>query len=242
MRRALLLLLLLAAPCWGQPPKLVIPPEIRPSGQYARMTPETDAASVLYVGLDRLDPFPPELLRDQRLFVLDCYGKPEGRYRFAAVAASKTGEQVRSDFVLVIGTPTPTPVPPAPPIPPVPPPPEGKYGISRISYDAALKVDNLAEATNLGNAHDTLASKVAAGVHPTPAAILQGWRDSNRGALGGDAAAMARWANWGAAVSARIKALNESGQLKSDLQWSEMFFEVADGLEYAAKAGVRRLR
>jgi hypothetical protein len=116
------LVLFLGSLACGQPPSLVIPAEVRPSGQYVRFSPQTDAVAVAYVGLSGLDAFPSEDLKDSRRFLLDVYGKPAGRYGFAAIASSKTGEQVRADFVVVIGN-----VPPGPaPVPPVPPGPGPK--------------------------------------------------------------------------------------------------------------------
>lgn len=101
------------------PPKLEIPAEIRPSGQYAIYQPKTDAVSVVYVGLDGIEPLPAELLRDGRTFVLDCRGLPKGRFRFVAVAAGKNGYQVKTNFVLNTGdaptTPNPDPKPPTQP-------------------------------------------------------------------------------------------------------------------------------
>src|SRR5229473_610438 len=119
MKHSLSLLLLLAAcPAYADPPSLDIPDEVKPAGQFIIFTPKTDAVSVTYIGLDSLEPLPPAILKDGRMFALDCYGKPVGRYRFAAVAAGKTGEQTRKDFVAVIGT---GPLPPNPPNPPNPP-------------------------------------------------------------------------------------------------------------------------
>lgn len=85
------------------PPTLEIPAENRPSGQYVTIAPKTDAVAVTYVGLDGLDPVPSQLLRDGRVFLLDSRGLKDGRYRFVAVGAGKTGEQARVDFVVVIG-------------------------------------------------------------------------------------------------------------------------------------------
>jgi hypothetical protein len=124
VRRACLLLLFVAGPAWADPPKLVVPAEVKPDGQYAVMTPVTDAVEVTYIGLDGIEPFPKALVADKKTFALDCYGKPAYRYRFAAVASSATGEQVRKDFVLVVGGGPPPPQPPGPgPVPPGPTPP-----------------------------------------------------------------------------------------------------------------------
>lgn len=124
-----------AALSLAAPPKLTIPAELKPVGGYVRHTPETDAVSVVYVSLDGLDPFPSEELKDGRRFLLPVAGVKDGKYRFAAVAASSTGEQSRADFVVVVGTPTVEPppktpiiAPPAtPPTTPAPAPAKGLY-------------------------------------------------------------------------------------------------------------------
>lgn len=134
-RPALLLLASLAiacgAPAVAAPPKLTIPAELRPAGDYVTLKPDTDAVSVTYVGLSGVDPFPSDFLKDARHFVLPIRGLKAGSYKFAAVAASKDGEQARVDFTAVVpgepGTPTPPPVPPTPPDPPTPPKPAALY-------------------------------------------------------------------------------------------------------------------
>lgn len=98
------------------PPSIEMPGEVRPERGWVRLSPKTDAVSVTYVSLDGLEPFPSEELRDSRRFLLPVAGVSEGRYRFAAVAASKTGEQTRVDFVVIVGT-APSPTPPTPPKP-----------------------------------------------------------------------------------------------------------------------------
>lgn len=103
--------LMAVAPAVAAPPTLKVPAEVRASEEYVRFTPETDARSVVYVGLSGVDPFPSEELKDARRFLLNTRGLPEGRYLFTAVAASDTGEQARANFVVVVGTP---PKPPGP--------------------------------------------------------------------------------------------------------------------------------
>lgn len=137
-RVPVLALLLAASVTLAAPPKLDLPAEVRPAGDYARFTPETDAASVVYVGLSGVDAFPSEELRDPRRFLLPVRGLPAGRYRFAAVAAGKTGEQVRADFAVVVGPGTPTDPPTDPPVdPPVPPP--------AVFYFAVVRPDGPAD-------------------------------------------------------------------------------------------------
>lgn len=123
MRRslaALAVVVLWAASSWAAPPKLSIPAEVRPAGQYCRFLPETDAKSVLYVSLSGVEPIPSDVLKDGRLFLLDTRGLAAGRYKFAAVAASADGEQARQDFAVVIGDkPPPDPIDPVDPADPL---------------------------------------------------------------------------------------------------------------------------
>lgn len=94
--------------------KLRIDAEVKATEQFVIIVPDTDAVSVVYVGLDGLDPFPTALLKDSRQFVLYTRGIAEGRYRFAAVGASATGAQARVNFTVVIGKPPPGPKPDGP--------------------------------------------------------------------------------------------------------------------------------
>lgn len=107
-----------AAALYADPPRLELPATVRPTGDYAVVRPQTDAVSVVYVGLSGVDPFPSELLRDSTTFVFPVRGLKEGEYKFAAVGAAKTGEQTRTDFVVVVGAggtvPGPNPPGPAP--------------------------------------------------------------------------------------------------------------------------------
>ncbi|HEY1186605.1 MAG TPA: hypothetical protein VGE74_03060 [Gemmata sp.] len=121
---AILAVALALFPAWvcAAPPALEIPAEVKPQQGYATVEPKTDAASVTYIALDGVFPFPSRLLKDARTFVLPAGGLKSGRYRFVAVAASKEGEQATAEFVVVIGdTPAPGPPPPGPqPDPPAP--------------------------------------------------------------------------------------------------------------------------
>lgn len=114
---------LLCSVAFAAPPKLTIPAELKPtSGDYLTHKPDTDAVSVTYVGLSDLDPFPSAFLKDSRDFVLPTRGLKDGKYKFAAVAASATGEQTRADFVVVIGDGKPGPIIAPPPTTPTPDP------------------------------------------------------------------------------------------------------------------------
>ncbi len=121
IRSAFAVVLALATVASAAPPKLDIPPEVRPSGQYVDFDPATDAVSVEYVGLSGVEPVPARRLSDKRAFLMDTRGLPEGEYVFVAVAASKGGEQTRVRFAVVIGK-RPTPLPPVPTPTPTPTP------------------------------------------------------------------------------------------------------------------------
>lgn len=145
--------LVFTAPLLAEPPKLVIPPEVRPAGDYIRFTPDTDAVSVTYIGLSGIDPFPSEELKDVRRFLLQVRGLPEGRYKFAAIGASKDGEQTRTDFEAVVGAPGPGPGP----SPPGPTPPGPGPGPAPIPVDGmrVLVVLESAELSDLPAAQHT---------------------------------------------------------------------------------------
>ncbi len=176
MKHSLAILFLLPALAWADPPSIQIDKEIAPNGQYVRMLPKTDAASVAYVGIDGLDPIPSDVLKDGRLFLLDTRGLAIGRYRFAAVAASKTGEQARVDFVVVIGT---GPLPPNPPQPPNPPnPPTDPFTKSlQAAYDADAAPDKATSLAKLQAAFKKLA--IDAGKRPDSTnAVFAVWAKS----------------------------------------------------------------
>lgn len=128
MLRVLLSLLALASvpPAWADPPKLEIPPEVKPNGQFVELVPEGDAVSVAYVGLSGVDPLPNRWFTSKTLFLLPVRGLADGTYRFAAVGAGKTGEQTRKDFAVVVGKGGTLPPPTDPPTDP-PTQPGGHY-------------------------------------------------------------------------------------------------------------------
>ena len=126
LRRTAAVLAVFLAPllAWADPPKLTIPAEVRPNGEFVVLIPDTDAVSVTYIGLDGFDAPPPGVFKDDRTLFLSVYGRKAQAYRFAAVASSATGEQRRVDFKVLVGDVTPPPVVPPPVVPPpvVPPP------------------------------------------------------------------------------------------------------------------------
>ncbi len=105
--------ILLSAPIWAAPPAVDIPPEVHPAGQYAMLSPKTEAAAITYIGLSGIEPLPAVMLKDPRMFLLDTRGLPVGSYKFVAVASLRD-EHTRVDFAVVIGTPPVVVTPPGP--------------------------------------------------------------------------------------------------------------------------------
>lgn len=101
-RLALATVVLAVFPAAADPPRLVIPAEVEAVGDYVRVSPDTTAKSVTYVGRSGVGPFPNELLADKRVFVLPVRGLPEGRYAFTAVG-TLNDEQAVAEFVVVVG-------------------------------------------------------------------------------------------------------------------------------------------
>jgi hypothetical protein len=108
----------------ADPPRLVIPVEVKAVGDYVRVSPDTTAKSVVYVGQSGVGSFPNELLADKRVFVLPVRGLPEGRYAFTAVG-TLNDEQAVAEFVVVVGP----GVVVKPPDKPVDPPPPAKSSV-----------------------------------------------------------------------------------------------------------------
>lgn len=114
---AIVVLLALASAVWAAPPALDIPAEVKAQpGKWLVVSPTTTAASVVYIALDGLEPFPSTELKDPRKLVVQVPATA-GRWRFVAVGALG-GEQATTTFTIVVGD-----VPPVPPVPPGPTPP-----------------------------------------------------------------------------------------------------------------------
>lgn len=235
MRPALACLLSLsAAVALGAPPDLSeFPAEIKPAGQYATHVPKAAAAGVEYIGRSGVDAVPSAILKDGRVFLLDTRGLPPGRYDFSAVAASKTGELARKDFVVVVGNAPPKPGPGPKPGPDPDPKPDGDLGLRKVSRDGAATVPaaaRSAHAAKLAGASRATASAVAAGgAGSTAATYLAAWRTGNNDS-GADKAA---WAPWATAASDGLQAAYKGGKLAAARDWAAAFNELADGLDDA---------
>ncbi len=115
MKKSALLLLLVAAPAWADPPTLNIPPEITAQpGQWVVVAPETTAKAILYIGLDGLAAFPSSELKDPRKLVVNVPNQPGAKFRFVAVG-TLNDEMAQTTFAVVVAG---APVPPPPPTDP----------------------------------------------------------------------------------------------------------------------------
>jgi hypothetical protein len=135
--------------------------------------------------------------------------------------------------------PEPEPEPKPDPDKPYVPPVWGEMGLTKASYDgfATIKSKNrLAEAKAMAAANRTHAAAVAAGRYPSATKILEGWRESNRSALGNDDKLIAEWASWGAVVKKQVDALLASKTIAGNNEWAAAFNEIADGLAPLAKS------
>lgn len=131
-RLAVLLLLALAAPAWGQ--KLTLPAEkTAEAGQLIVVKADTDCPALVWLVLDPgLSQIPPELLKDTTTAVL--LAAKDGTYRILAIGAKADKPVLSGECKITIGKPVPPP-PPDPPKPPDPPtPPTGDVRVLLV-YD-----------------------------------------------------------------------------------------------------------
>lgn len=113
-----------------------LPETVERENSYLIIKPETNAKSVVYIGLDQINPIPNKFLNNPTIFILDASCVKPGTYKFVAVAADSSGNQTKFDFKLNIKVedtpknpeePLPTPKPENPnPLPQPPPSPPTK--------------------------------------------------------------------------------------------------------------------
>ncbi len=128
----------------------------------------------------------------------------------------------------------PGPDPPIPPTPPEPPEPPGptKFGLSRLVYDEAMKLDSgeKAKASRAADNFDRFAAKMAAGTYSgTDRAQIDAANldivTANRAIPLG-----AAWMAWGQAVGAKMNSLWTSGDVRTPNNYAEAWREIASGL------------
>lgn len=123
---------------FAQPPKLEIESIIEAKGDYVSFTPDTDAVTVAYIGKSGIDPFPSQMLKDSKSFILPVRGLKEADYDFTAIAI-KNNDFTRRDFSVRVGhapNPPPGPQPDPGPTPgPTPKPPDPKLDDAPVTTD-----------------------------------------------------------------------------------------------------------
>ncbi len=166
-------------------------------------------------------------------------GRP-GEYRVEAVAGKtdKDGnlELAEGEFrVTIEGK---EPEPPKPPTPPTPDDSDGKLGLKKASREGmrlVMSLDRTGQAKKLANAQRVHASKVAAGVYSDKAKILEAWRTINKETL--TTAEQQVWSPWAAMVKLKVEEVDKTNKLSGNEDWSDVFKEIADGLEFKVQKG-----
>lgn len=118
------------------PPTVDFPKETKAIGDYVILQPKTDAKAISYVKSgyrsgtvagDGVEPFPANMLKDAKTFMLPVRGLAKGTYYFTGVA-SLNDEHTVFQFLVIVGEgQVDPPIPPKPPEPPVPPPDTNTY-------------------------------------------------------------------------------------------------------------------
>lgn len=190
--RALLILLLLAAPLFAAPPVVKVPAEVRGEpAAFIVVRADTDAAAVKFYAVDPgLNVFPSGLLSDPYATVVTS-ARP-GRFRLLAFSGNADGPSDPVEVLIVIGQPGPGPGPTPPPGPepepdPTPVPTPGKRSVAIVweSSESTPEIARLITAFRDGPARAYLNSKRhllslidddAVDGDGKPAAELEAWR------------------------------------------------------------------
>ena len=123
--RPLALLLLFASCCWGAPPVVTLPREVKGEpAAFIVVRAETEAVAVKFYAVDAgLNVFPAGLLSDAKATVVTS-ARP-GRFRLLAYSGNADGPSDPVEVLVVVGD-SPAPVPPGPQPPGPGPQPSGK--------------------------------------------------------------------------------------------------------------------
>jgi len=158
-----------------------------------------------------------------------------GEFMFIIAGAAADTVDVKRHVVRVLGIAPPGPVEPPDPItPPLP-------GPSVLTSELAKQVNGWcgqiqsptrsAEARQLANGFESVASQIDAGVLTTAYDIIQSTTDANKGALGDR---LQVWIPFLRGLQAELEARADDGKLVSPDQHSEAWKEIAKGLRYFA--------
>ena len=120
---------------------------------------------------------------------------------------------------------------PTPPEPPEPDLPEGRFGLARLTYQLArqhVPDGSRAVADALAENYRGIAARIAAGTLSEPVEILAETTAGNRRAVGDDAKA---WMPFFQQLAARMRELDQGGELKSPEDFQQAWAEIATGLD-----------
>ncbi len=133
-----------------------------------------------------------------------------------------------------IGSETPGPGPgPGPGPDPSPTFPDGKFKLSKVVYDIAMKtvtVDKQKGAAAVANGCNAVAASIAAGVLKDPAEILKTLREKNNANLEAQNIKPATWDAFGIELQKELLKLYKDKKLLTVSDYADAFKEIADGL------------
>lgn len=118
----------------AQPPKLEIESVIEAKGDYVTFSPVSDAAVITYIGLSGVEPFPSDMLKDGKSFILPTRGLKPSSYRFVAIGI-RQNEFTRKEFTVRVPGIVPQPEPSPEPEPEPKPQPEPKLDNAPVTTD-----------------------------------------------------------------------------------------------------------
>lgn len=160
--------------------------------------------------------------------------------------ASNKITQIATRSVLIltkvsIGDPAPNPNPNPNPDPnpkPIPPPvfPDGKYKLSKATYDmviakVAQSPNQIKGAAALATSFKTISTQIAAGALKDPTDILNKTKLSNQKALNDTQIPLSVWANFFVEIQEAIYPMWESGLINNADDFRQAWAEISAGLE-----------
>ncbi len=217
-----------------------IPPSITVErGDFTTIKATTAGKLVRFFSIDpRLKVFPSGMLKDDMATVVTCNvttaeanknNKVKTPYKLLAwTAVNGAPTEAAVCLVTVVDSQNPDPAPNPDPTPV----PDGKLGLTKVSFDSAMKVEATARKSQIAKlmlAQTSCVTKAKddfAGV----VLMLEFWQSENAKASTPEA-----WAPWGAAVAAKLEKLFRDGVVRTGPQFSDAFAEIESGLVFAAK-------
>lgn len=138
--------------------------------------------------------------------------------------------------VIIGGGPGPNPSPSPTPTPvPTPSVPDGKYGLTKLSYQTAMakvKGDKAKSAKALSDNYASVATRLAAGAIKTLDDAFEEIRKGNLAALEKSGASKSDWEGWDEVLRKSIYKLYSDDKLKVLSDYPDVFKAISDGLAF----------